>query len=181
MNDIMHMLVDRVGLDKKEAEKTFQRWWSWMVEVTADRSKQIKDHFNAVEKTKADQMIIVRDINANLVCPHHLLPVRMIVHIGYVPYQKQLGLSKFARVARDLCRPITQEEYTHQLVDTIWEGLEPKWIMAIVEGQHDCMQVRGVESIHSKTETLAIESDLEDPKDIRSYKEEFMRRIQNGH
>jgi len=75
-----------------------------------------------------DQLVIVRDIRCATVCPHHLLPVELVVHIGYLPGSKMLGISKFDRIAKEYCKPPrTQEEYTAVLAKTIHERLEAKY------------------------------------------------------
>lgn len=167
------------GFSEDEAVKTFKRFYSYL--VTMCQKKDVKEHFKAIEESEYDQLIIVKDIDVNLMCPHHLLPVIMKVHISYVPNGKILGLSKFARVSRDLAKPITQEEYTDELVKIIQENLKPEFVMAIVEGEHTCMRARGVQSINSKTITNAIRHDEKiTVNDVKSYKQEFMKVVLNG-
>ena len=173
MSEIIELLIQK-GFTEEEADKTFKRWYNWLNDSL--KSKPIADHFNAIEDSKYDQLIIVKDIDANLICPHHLLPVIMRVHIGYVPDGKILGLSKFARIAKDLTMPMTQEEYTSRIVGSIMDNLTPKFVMEIVEGEHTCMRVRGIESKNSVTITNAIRCNLKEGA-LRSYKEELMRAV----
>lgn len=162
------------GWNQEQAEKTYNRWYNWLVEST--RKTDVKPYFEAIEEVDYDQLVIVKDIDVDLVCPHHLLPVDMIVHIGYLPNRRILGLSKFARVAKALAYSQTQEEYTKQLVEIIFKNLKPKWCMTIVIGEHSCMQCRGVRSKQSKTITSAIR-----PKDSlktnEHLKKEFMKLV----
>jgi len=172
LSEIIKLLELR-GFTPDEAKKTFDRWYAWLNNTLI--KKDIKKHFNAIEESEYDQLIVIKDIDVPLVCPHHLLPVIMKVHIGYVPDGKILGLSKFARVAKDLARPLTQEEYTKLLVESIQNNLSPKFVMAIAVGQHMCMRVRGVESINSTTVTNCLRHENIENSEIKSYKEELMR------
>ncbi len=175
-NDVIAFLKATRLWTEEEAEKTFKRWYQWLTEVT--KSNEVSRHFAAVQETNYDQLISIVDIDVDLVCPHHLLPVDMVVHISYLPNGKILGLSKFARVAKDLAQPMTQEEYTKKLVTVIQDKLKPKWCMAIVTGEHACMQCRGVHAKNSKTITSAIRADTKTGKQSPIYenlKREFMR------
>lgn len=163
------------GWSEEEAEKTFTRWYSWLAQSV--RQNNVTEYFKAIEKIKYDQLVVVKDIDVDLVCPHHLLPVDLVVHIGYLPNGKILGLSKFARVARALSYSQTQEQYTKQLVEVIHKNLEPKWCMAIVTGQHACMQCRGVRSKNSKTITSAIKTPTRNNVKEEHLKKEFMKLV----
>ena len=163
------------GWTQEQAEKTYYRWYNWLIEST--KKENIKEHFKAVEEEKTDQLVIVKGIDVDLVCPHHLLPVDMVVHIGCLPHNKILGLSKFIRVARALSYSQTQERYTEKLVETIFENLKPKWCMAIAIGEHACMQCRGVRSKNSKTITSAIRTDIGEKKKGEHLKREFMKLV----
>ena len=138
------------GFDKMEADRTSERWYSWLEENLCRGKGKVKKHFEAITTADYDEVVIVKDIDVSSICPHHLLPVVLKVHIGYLPDGQILGVSKFARVAKDLVRPVMQEEYTQELVDTIYDYLSPRWVMAIVIGQHMCMRCRGVEAINSE-------------------------------
>lgn len=92
-----------------------------------------------------DEMIVLRSHHVHTMCPHHLLPVELIVSVGYVPSKSMLGLSKLARVAESvLTRPMLQEEYTDLVAFTLHQLCEPKGIGVHVVGHHGCMRHRGV-------------------------------------
>lgn len=175
-NEITALLKLR-GWTDEEAKKTYLRWFGWLNEMC--KPKNIKDHFKAIEETKYDEMVIVKDIDSVLMCPHHLLPVSLEVHIGYLPNGKILGLSKFARVARDLASPITQEQYTQDIVETIFKELSPRWVMAIVTGMHTCMTCRGIKARDSKTITSAykLTDDITQLANSNKWREEFMKLV----
>lgn len=92
-------------------------------------------------------MILIRDHISWSMCPHHLLPVRYRFKIGYIPSKKVLGLSKPARIADYVCSMLyLQEEMAYEIVKRIDEILDPKGCGCIVQGEHMCMQMRGIRS-----------------------------------
>ena len=96
--------------------------------------------------TKAG-MVVVKNHECWSLCPHHLLPVRYICKIGYIPEKEVLGLSKLAWIADDLMRKLPlQEELPAMIGRQIEELLNPKGVGVIVRGEHLCMRMRGVES-----------------------------------
>ncbi len=105
------------------------------------------------------EMVIVRDIPFYSMCEHHLLPFFGTVHIGYIPdvRGRVVGISKLARVV-DLVarRPQIQERLTTQIADAIFEGLEPDGVAVVVNAQHLCMIMRGIEKPGSNVITSAI-------------------------
>lgn len=175
MVDLLLRFLRDEGFSQEEAEKTRGRFLSYLMAGTHLRN--VDAHFNAVEDYDRRQLIIVKGIDANLICPHHLLPVKMNIHIGYVPDGKILGLSKFARVARDLCGLKTQEAYTDQVAEIIYDNLGCEWVMVVATGEHACMQARGVRAHSSETETMAMRFGNVHDDDAKSYKEEFLGRI----
>lgn len=99
----------------------------------------------SIFEDKYDEMLVEPEITVYTLCPHHLLPVRMSVTIGYIPNGKVLGLSKFVRIAEAMGkRPVIQEEYSRELAEVIEKHLEPKGVAVYVVGRHDCMSARGV-------------------------------------
>ena len=99
--------------------------------------RQFKDGFG--------EMLVEGPISTVMICPHHLLPVKVRCWIGYIPQGKVLGVSKFARVTAIMGkRPIMQEKYVTELADLLMEKLEPKGVAVYMEGEHGCMTCRGV-------------------------------------
>lgn len=100
------------------------------------------------------QMVIVKDIDFYSLCEHHLLPFFGKIHVAYIPDGKITGLSKIARVVDIYARRMqVQERLTTQIKDCIQKTLAPLGVMVIVEAQHLCMQMRGVQKQHSVTTT----------------------------
>ena len=100
------------------------------------------------------QMVIVKDIDFFSLCEHHLLPFFGKVHVAYIPRKYITGLSKIARVVDIFARRLQiQERLTLQIKDCIQQTLNPLGVMVVVEAQHMCMQMRGVEKQNSLTTT----------------------------
>jgi GTP cyclohydrolase IA len=104
-----------------------------------------------------DEMVIVKDIEFFSQCEHHLLPFFGKAHIAYVPDGKVIGLSKIPRLVDVFARRLqVQERLTRQIGDAITEAIHPQGVAVILEAQHLCMMMRGVEKQHSSTVTSAM-------------------------
>ena len=104
-----------------------------------------------------DEMVIVKDIEFFSQCEHHLLPFFGKAHIAYVPNGKVIGLSKIPRLVDVFARRLqVQERLTRQVSEAIQEAINPQGVAVILEAQHLCMMMRGVEKQHSSTVTSAM-------------------------
>ena len=104
-----------------------------------------------------DEMVIVKDIEFFSLCEHHLLPFFGKAHIAYVPKGKVVGLSKLPRVVDVFARRLqVQERLTTEIADAISDAIHPQGVAVILEAQHLCMMMRGVEKQHSATVTSAM-------------------------
>ena len=140
------------------------------------RNEDVECHFDKKFPTTNDQMIIVKDIEAIGMCPHHLVPIIYTVHIGYIPNGYAIGLSKLARVAIGLASyPKLQENYTEEIKTKIKEHINPRGVMVVVDGVHGCMRTRGVEQANSSTVTSAVDGIFME-KDTA--KQEFLKLIE---
>ena len=112
---------------------------------------------NALFDVDYDEMVIVKDIEFFSQCEHHLLPFFGKAHIAYVPNGKVIGLSKIPRLVDVFARRLqVQERLTRQIGDAITEAIHPQGVAVILEAQHLCMMMRGVEKQHSSTVTSAM-------------------------
>jgi len=105
-----------------------------------------------------DEMILVRDIPFYSMCEHHLLPFMGVVHVAYIPSKGRVtGLSKLARVVEGAARrPQMQERLTCAVADTMMERLRPKGVAVVVEAEHLCMSMRGIQKPGHRTITSAV-------------------------
>ena len=113
-----------------------------------------------------EELIIVRDIPMYSTCEHHLLPFHGVAHIGYIPAEdgKVTGLSKLGRLVEVFARrPQVQEQITTQIADALVEHLGVAGVIVVVEAEHLCMSMRGVQKPGSRTITSAVRGQLRDP------------------
>jgi GTP cyclohydrolase I len=119
-----------------------------------------------------DELVVVRDIPFHSLCQHHLLPFTGVAHVGYLPGPRILGLSKLARVVSLFARDLqVQERLTKQIADLLQDRLQPKGVGVVLEAEHLCMSLRGVQATGSRTVTSAVHGRLRD--DARSRAEFF--------
>lgn len=116
-----------------------------------------------------DELVLARDIAFHSLCEHHLLPFHGVAHVGYLPGERILGLSKLARVvdlhARDLQ---VQERLTKQVADWLQSRLAPRGVGVVIEAEHLCMSMRGVRAVGSRTVTSALLGCLRDDDRTRA-------------
>ena len=119
-----------------------------------------------------DELVLARSIPVHSVCEHHLLPFIGVAHVGYLPGDRILGLSKLARVVEMFARrPQVQERLTQQVADWLAMHLAPRGVGVVIEAEHMCMTIRGVGAAGSSTVTSAVHGQLRD--DGRSRAEFF--------
>lgn len=122
-------------------------------------------------------LVIVDNIQIQSMCAHHFLPFRGVAHVGYIPDGEVVGLSKLARVSHGYARrPQVQERLTNQIADAIDEELNPKAAIVVVEAEHECMTLRGVQEPNTMTRTSSLRGDAHDDESI---KQEFFQLV-NG-
>ncbi|WP_181775405.1 GTP cyclohydrolase I FolE [Amycolatopsis pittospori] len=126
-----------------------------------------------------DELVLARGIPVRSVCEHHLLPFVGVAHVGYLPGERILGLSKLARIVEHFaCRPQVQERLTKQVADWLDEQLEPRGVGVVIEAEHSCMTLRGVQAAGSSTVTSTLLGTLRE--DARSRQEFFALTGING-
>jgi GTP cyclohydrolase I len=114
-----------------------------------------------------DELVVARDIPFHSLCQHHLLPFQGVAHVGYIPGERIIGLSKLARVVEHFARRLqVQERLTKQVGDWLTDRLAPKGVGVVLEAEHMCMSLRGVQAAGSRTVTSSLHGLLRD--DARS-------------
>jgi GTP cyclohydrolase I len=125
-----------------------------------------------------DELIVARSIPFHSLCMHHLLPFQGVAHVGYLPGARIIGLSKLGRVVEYFSRDLQiQERLTTQVADWLERELEPKGVGVVLEAEHMCMSLRGVQKLGSKTVTSALRGLIRD--DVRT-RQEFLALTQRS-
>jgi len=131
---------------------------------------------SALFEEEYSQMVVVKDIDFYSLCEHHMLPFFGKVHVAYIPNGRITGLSKIARVVDVYARRLqVQERLTTQIKECIQNTLNPMGVMVVIEAEHLCMQMRGVQKQHAMTVT----SDFTGAFNQQKTREEFMNLINN--
>jgi GTP cyclohydrolase I len=145
---------DRDGLQRTPA-RVARAYAELFAGLRVDPRKVLTTAFEA----NHEELVLVRDIEVFSLCEHHLLPFRGFAHIGYIPgeHGRITGLSKLARLVEVLARrPQVQERLTSQIVDLLMEQLDPRGAIAVLECEHMCMSMRGIQKGGSRTVTSAV-------------------------
>ncbi len=133
----------------------------------------------AIFHESVHDMIVVKDIELYSMCEHHMLPFVGKAHVGYIPKDKIIGLSKIPRVVDAFARRLqVQERLTHQIAATLWERLEPLGLGVVIEAKHLCMMMRGVEKQNSKMVTSSM---LGQFRSAHQTRDEFLSFIKVSH
>ena len=132
---------------------------------------------NALYSVAYDEMVIVKDIEIFSLCEHHLLPFFGRCHVAYLPTQKVIGLSKIPRLVDVFARRLqVQERLTTQIAETIMDKIKPLGVGVVIEAQHLCMIMRGVEKQNSVAVTSAMLGVFRDEIETR---EEFLSLVRS--
>ena len=145
--------------------------WKFM---TRGYQQDIHEIINgAIFESESHHIVIVKDIEIYSMCEHHLLPFFGRCHIGYIPAGKVIGVSKLARLADMFARRLQiQERLTQQIADAVMEVLKPLSVGVVVEAQHLCMMMRGVEKQNSLMITSAVHGAFRESMSTRT---EFLK------
>jgi GTP cyclohydrolase I len=157
MDDLFKQLIAAVGEDTerqgllKTPQRAAEAWKFLTRGYQADIPAIIND---ALYDSKTDDMVVVKDIELYSLCEHHLLPFIGKCHVAYIPSDKVLGLSKVARIVDAFARRLQiQEDLTRQIANTIMEHTGARGVAVVIEAQHLCMMMRGVEKQNSVMKT----------------------------
>ena len=184
MQQIYTELLTRIGEDptRDGLANTPERMEKSMAYLTRGYQQSIESVLHqALFDVDYDEMVIVKDIEFFSLCEHHLLPFFGKAHIAYVPNGKVIGLSKVARLVDVFARRLqVQERLTRDVADAIQEAIHPQGVAVILEAQHLCMMMRGVEKQHSATVTSAMRGVFKTQLQTRNEFLSLVRRNGNG-
>lgn len=155
-------LLEALGVDhtSEEMRDTPRRVAAAYIELLSPEAFQLTTFPN---DARYDELVLVRDIPFVSLCAHHLLPFSGHAHVGYLPGERIVGLSKLARIVDHLSKALqVQERLTKQVADLIEEELAPKGVGVILEADHQCMAIRGVQARGVKTVTSTMYGLLRD-------------------
>ena len=158
--DLTNKLLEEIGEDPKregliKTPLRVAKAWKFF----SNGYKQNLDDIinNAIFNEDSKDMVVVRDVEFFSLCEHHLLPFFGKAHVAYIPDGKVIGLSKIPRIIDMFSRRLqVQERLTRQISETVKDVLEPVGVAVIMEGQHMCMQMRGVEKQSSLATTSSM-------------------------
>ncbi len=157
-------IITAVGEDplREGLLKTPERMAKAMQYITQGYSMNAADILNGAKfQEDYSEMVLVKNIELYSMCEHHLLPFFGKAHIAYIPNGTITGLSKLARVVDCFARRLqVQERMTHQILEVIQETLNPLGVGVVIEAQHLCMMMRGVQKQNSATTTSAFSGEF---------------------
>jgi GTP cyclohydrolase I len=144
--------------DRDGLQRTPERVAEFYAELTAGMWENAVEHVVALPGDSHDEMVIVKDIQIASVCEHHLAPFVGVCHIAYIPKNGRIvGLSKLARISETFARRLqVQERLTSEIANTLFDNLQPRGVMVVIEAEHTCMTLRGVKKPGAKTITSAV-------------------------
>ena len=145
---------DREGLigTPKRVVKAYEQFFEGYQQ---DPEEVLRKTFEEVEGY--DEMVIVKDIRLESHCEHHMVPILGVAHVGYIPNNRVVGISKLARIVDIFGKRLqTQETMTSQIANTIQKVLDPKGVAVVIDANHQCMSTRGVHKTTSSTVTSAM-------------------------
>lgn len=180
--ELIRELLELLGEDTsrpglQDTPERVHRALQWL---TSGYDHSVEDAIGtAVFEEEYGSMVLVRDIEFYSLCEHHMLPFFGRVHVAYVPDGRTVGLSKIARVVESFARRLqVQERLTEQIAEGLIRALEPRGVGVVVEAQHLCMMMRGVQKSHSRTLTHVLKGLFEDCSTTR---QEFLALARSEH
>lgn len=173
-------IIDGLGEDpcREGLQDTPKRAAKAMQFLTQGYQQDLGDLVNnAVFESSMDEMVVVQDIELYSMCEHHMLPFIGKCHIAYLPQGRVLGLSKFARIVDMYARRLQiQENLTRQIADAVERVTNAKGVAVVIEAQHMCMMMRGVQKQNSKMKTSMMLGQFRKSQATRT---EFLQLVSN--
>lgn len=178
---IVRQLLVALGEDpsREGLQRTPSRVAKSLAFLTQGCDSHISELLNdAIFEEAVDEMVVVRDIEVYSLCEHHMLPFFGKCHVAYLPQGKIIGLSKIPRIVDCFARRLqVQERLTVQIAKAVEDAIQPAGVGVVIEAQHLCMMMRGVEKQNSLATTSCLRGRLRDDEKTRA---EFLTLIHQG-
>lgn len=174
----IHLLLEGIGEDvnREGLVETPKRIARMYEEICGGMEEDAGEHLKKTFLVDNTEMVLEKDITFYSMCEHHMLPFYGKVHIAYIPNGRVVGLSKLARTVEVYARRLQlQERLTAQIADALMEHLNPNGAMVMIEAEHMCMTMRGVQKPGTKTVTYRAEGAFEENPELRQM---FLQMIQ---
>ncbi len=158
IKEAVRLLLEGIGEDvtREGLRETPDRIARMYGEIFAGMEEDAGEHLSKTFSVASNEIVLLKNITFYSTCEHHLMPFYGKAHIAYLPDGKVVGLSKLARTVEVYARrPQIQEQMTIQIVEAVMKYLKPQGAMVMLEAEHMCMTMRGVEKPGSRTVTLA--------------------------
>jgi GTP cyclohydrolase IA len=172
LESLVHRLLQKLGEnpEREGLRRTPHRVSESLRFLTRGCSQTLERELNgAIFNEPADQMIVVRDIEMYSLCEHHLLPFFGKCHVAYLPAGKIIGLSKIPRIVDCYARRLqVQERLTMQIAKALEDAVKPQGVGVVIEAQHLCMMMRGVEKQNSLATTSCLLGRIRDDEKTRA-------------
>ena len=155
----IRLVLEAVGanLKLKDIATTPKRVAKMYEEILAGQFKDASSELEVILEQTHDEIILLKNIPLYSICEHHLLPIIGKAHVAYLPDKKITGLSKIVRVVDILSKRLqVQERLTTEIADVIMKKLKPKGVMVVIEAEHLCMSMRGVNKPGTATNTSVV-------------------------
>ena len=164
--------------DRQGLEKTPQRVAKMYKEITRGYHQSAADLINEAHFDVAyDEMVVVTNIDFYSLCEHHMLPFFGVAHVGYIPKERVVGLSKIPRIVEMFARRLqVQENMTQEIANVLNEHLKPDGVGVVIEGYHMCMMMRGVQKQKAKMITSSLIGSFKEDSKTRT---EFLELIRS--
>ena len=159
IKDAIRLLLEGIGEDvnREGLIETPDRIARMYEEICGGMEEDAATHLSKVFHVDTNEMVMEKDITFYSTCEHHMLPFYGKVHIAYIPDGKVVGLSKLARTVEVYARRLQlQEQLTGQIADALMTHMQPKGVMVMIEAEHMCMTMRGVQKPGTKTVTTIV-------------------------
>lgn len=180
LSEVFYSLIDAIDEDPERdgLEETWRRrapkMWETVTEGYDEDNKPEMTSFPA----EGEELVVKKEIPFYSLCEHHLLPFFGKVHIGYMPDEEIIGLSKLIRYTRWKSRKLgTQERLTREIAEGLSEELDPQGVMVAVEAEHMCESMRGIETTDTTTTTTASTGVFETTNQQENPRSEFLAQV----